>query len=727
MSELNQNRQVCRFCQQNTKLAYYCENCSSSCCSDCLDDEKVDSLICQDCNSKNIETSESEDKRVCGDCGNENIIKITQHIASCPNCHSHQIVNIYEKKEKLEQEFLELIKDSRLFLKPFRELINQFYVLREKIKKARDPPICCYHFPKMESELISLFKLIKYLEDNLLERISKYFHHLDSNKEHFFDIYSQPNSSVRIFEGILSNLHRTHDSIEGFVEKNLANIKKNIESIEKNLAFIEKITNLFSEYKRFINLAEDEKPVYAINAKLSNSPDNQEILKRTKGYLFITNVDLSFVHQYGLIKTKQELIFKAPVDDIVRIKEKGKIFKKLYIEFPYGKYEFSLTNKAIERIIEYILLARNFDETTIYDERASKKLNNITIDLNRIKNFIEDGINSFFSLKCKINSENKSKNNEQEPPVQYPSNGSNYPQNYPHNQQKHIPPNYNPNPSQNQTTHYPYNNPNANSYREGHPSYNERYNQNYENSNYPSIQHPTPHPNNSYIKHNTNNHPPRPYPNYPRSEFYWQNPYNPNKIQNYNPQNYPSHLNTQNSQNGQVNNNIYDMEQKNQLMKKLEQAYKSGQNIPPNLKAVIEDINNVNSLKKTSDSLFNDPIKSPLFQEFNKNHLSDFFRSENNMMDLVNQSEVPKNIDQNQSHLIELKRERFSILQTLKNLEKKFDQGKISEVDYIRAFRNLQKEIFPIDKKIQDLKRKIKKKESLERVGRDFGTNRYFS
>ena len=47
--------QLCRFCQKHVKLAYYCEECGVSCCSDCLHDERVDYFICQECNSKNIE------------------------------------------------------------------------------------------------------------------------------------------------------------------------------------------------------------------------------------------------------------------------------------------------------------------------------------------------------------------------------------------------------------------------------------------------------------------------------------------------------------------------------------------------------------------------------------------------------------------------------------------------------------------------------------------------
>jgi hypothetical protein len=113
------------------------------------------------------------------------------------------------------------------------------------------------------------------------------------------------------------------------------------------------------------------------------------------------------VNIHGILNKKESLIFKAPVDDLVKIEETGRLFKKLYIEFPYGDYEFSLSNSAISRVVEYILLARNFNETTTFDRLAAQKLHNMDIDFSKLNSFIEEGINSFFSLKCKINTEKK--------------------------------------------------------------------------------------------------------------------------------------------------------------------------------------------------------------------------------------------------------------------------------------------------------------------------------
>ena len=395
--------QLCRFCQRTIKLAYYCEDCGTSCCTDCLHEEKIEYFVCQECNSKNIEILDSGGRKVCKDCGRESIVKASQKFKECPKCKSHSITNIYEKKEKLEQNFLEIIQNTRSFLEPFVELRNKLLVLRDKIKLARDPPIRCYHFPRMEADLYELFKLFNNTTDNLLEKISVHFQHFALNKEYFFDIYMQPNSNIKIIEGILENLIRSYDSIKDFIANSVKTINQSIETNQINLQFIDKINVHFSSHQNFLNLAKDEKPVFAIHAKLTNGLNSQELLNKSKGTLFITNFDLSFVHEHGLLKKKQEIIFKAPVDDLVRIKEKGKVFKKLYLEFAYGKYEFTLPANTVKKVIEYILLARTFDETTKHNKEFAKKLQEITVDLTDLVNFIEESINSFFSLKCQYN------------------------------------------------------------------------------------------------------------------------------------------------------------------------------------------------------------------------------------------------------------------------------------------------------------------------------------
>ncbi|MFW9999908.1 MAG: hypothetical protein ACFE9Q_02360 [Candidatus Hodarchaeota archaeon] len=660
------SEQVCRFCHSYVKLAYYCEECGSSCCSDCLHEKKVNFYICQDCKSKNIRVLDSENKKVCLDCGKTNIAKSNQLLKACPKCKSHQIINIYEKKEELEKNFLELIKSTRSFVNPLKEIIDNLYKFQSKIREVRDPPNKCYHFPKMESDLLALFKLFLYIQNTLLEKINVHFHQLNQNKEYFFDIYSQPNSNITIIEGIFENLFRSYSAIDEFITTNLQTFNDSFETFEKNLQFIAKISYYFSSYKKLIRLAEGEKPVYAIFAKLTNGLNTQEKYKKDKGILFITNYDLSFIHEYGIFKKKQELVFKAPVEDLTRIKEKGKIFKKLYIEFEYGKYEFTLPPKAVSRVIEYILLARSFDETTIYDEKTAKKLQQINIDLNELINFIEECINSFFSIKCQYNKSYENVYNINKDLANsfnfYPNQINNiaspastrfiYPQNM---LQPWLKEKYRPYPKSHNFLGNPQN---------IHPS---------------SIQTPQFMPN--YPQSNNENH-----------RFFLQNAHEQNRFQNYNPQ----RLNSD-----------------NELLNKLNPYI-------PNQGGSITNPYNEEEYLLNRDSLF---------QEFNRNHLTDLFNSD--YYQPINSYKYKRKLfkldKEKHEKMIELNKERYSLKETLKKLDAKFDQGIISEVDYFKTFKNLQKEIYLIEKKIQKLQENIEEVEELKRSSRNFDKKRFYS
>jgi len=652
--------QICRFCHRYVKLAYYCEECGSSCCSECLHEKKVDFFICQECKSKNIELSNSENKKVCMDCGAESIVKANQRLKSCPKCDSHQIINIYEKKEELEKNFLELIKSTRLFINPLKEILDKLYFYQLKIKEVRDPPNKYYHFPQMESDLLAFFKLFNYIQTTIFEKINVHFHQINQNKEYFFDIYTQPNSNINIIEGIFENLSRSYNSIEEFININSETFNDGFETIKKNLDFITKVSYYFNSYNKILRLAEGEKPVYAIYAKLTNGLNSHDKYKKDKGILFITNFDLSFIHEYGIKKKKKELIFKAPVKDLTRLREKGKIFKKLYIEFAYGKYEFTLPPKSLSRVIEYILLARSFDETTIYDQKSAKKLQYIDLDLNDLTNFIEESINSFFSIKCQYN-----KNFEN---LYTQNRDLAYPFGVHPNQIHNIPSRTSSQFLNSHNNTQPWLNIPVNSYK--------RIN----SSSYPQ---PIPGQSPAIIDNNQ-------VPEYDNNHLFIQNLCNPNRFQNYIPQRIHPNSELINNLNPQIHNQ------------------------------------NINNHYSENDYFLN---KKPIFQDYNRNHLTHLFDSEYIPPDnsYRYKQKLFKLDKEKHKKMLELDKERYSLKETLKKLDNKFDQGIISEVDYFKTFKNLQKEIYLIEKKIQDLQTSMEEVESIKRDSRNFDKRRFYT
>lgn len=684
--------QICLFCQKNVKLAYYCESCGTSCCSDCLHEDKIKSFVCQNCESTNITDS------VCQDCDSTNITQKTHLLKSCPKCNSNQIVNIYEKKEDLEKSFLELIKNSRGFITPLRDLLGSLYQLKQKVMDARAPPVRCFHYPTMELDLLALFKLFIYAKETLIEKIRNFIQHLSLNKEYFFDIYTQQNSNIKIIEDILENLTRTYNSITSFIGDNVKTISTSIETLSKNLNFIDKITFYFTNYLKFLNLADEEKPVYAIYAKLANGLNTQDKYKKDKGILFITNFDLSFVREYGKRKKKQEGIFKAPVKDLTKVQIRGKIFKKLYIEFPYGRYEFSLPPNSISRVLDYILLARSFDETIVYDKEAAKKLFNIEVGLSDLSNFIEEAINSFFSLKCQYNNVK-------------PNNGmANYGQ---VSQAFNQNPNYVSNISQNQPFYNSYQSrnprdanlpyiPNPN-YQNlpGNPLFYNRNNNNPGDLNY-------------YYNNVPNNAPPI----YNQNEFFLQNLIDNNRIQNYKPTSFD---------NG-IGNRITNAEEKNLLMRKLEQLQRYGRIFPS------APLNNshIFDVPKNHPGYYEQIERSrrmPQYHDYSKNHLSELFNRDS-ISNYPNETSRPYSKRHNKSRrkkMFDLQKEKYSLEETLKALDSKFESGNISEIDFFKNFKNLQKEIYIIEKNIEALDDDMEDEEFLRNSSKEIDKKRYFT
>ena len=68
-----------------------------------------------------------------------------------------------------------------------------------------------------------------------------------------------------------------------------------------------------------------------------------------------------------------------------------------------------------------------------------------------------------------------------------------------------------------------------------------------------------------------------------------------------------------------------------------------------------------------------------------------------------------------------------SLKATLKKLEKKFDEGSISESEYFKAYRNLNKDVYLIDNKIQKVQQRLEELESLKQNSRTFDNKRFYT
>ena len=115
------------------------------------------------------------------------------------------------------------------------------------------------------------------------------------------------------------------------------------------------------------------------------------------------------------------------------------------------------------------------------------------------------------------------------------------------------------------------------------------------------------------------------------------------------------------------------------------------------------------------------------YDDFSKNHLSELF-DHNDYPSSLNH--IPKRYSkrarEKSKEMSELEKERYGLDETLKALDTKFDQGVISENDYFRTFKNLQKQIYDIDQKIEMLGQEIEEMNIKPQL-KDTEHKRYFT
>ena len=227
-------------------------------------------------------------------------------------------------------------------------------------------------------------------------------------------------------------------------------------------------------------------------------------------------------------------------------------------------------------------------------------------------------------------------------------------------------------------------------------------------------------------QNNNSNHPnfpyyPNPNPNYAppiydQNEFFLQNLFNSNRIQNYEPASF---------------NNVFgssrtNAEEKNLLMRKLEQLQKYGRifpNTPPNNSQIFDGLKR-NSMHYGPAGISR---QIPQYQDYSKNHLSEFFNRDS-VSDYPTEGSNHYSKRHNKTRrkkMFDLQKEKYSLEETLKALDSKFESGNISEIDFFKNFKNLQKEIYIIEKNIEDLENEIEDEEFLRNRSKENDRKRY--
>jgi len=119
----------------------------------------------------------------------------------------------------------------------------------------------------------------------------------------------------------------------------------------------------------------------------------------------------------------------------------------------------------------------------------------------------------------------------------------------------------------------------------------------------------------------------------------------------------------------------------------------------------------------------------PQYNEYSRNHLSELFNNDH-IPNQPNDLPRPHSKKMNKTRrkkMFELEKEKYSLEETLKTLESKFESGNISEIDFFKNFKNLQRDFYTIDKKIESIDEETQEEDFLRRNAKKFDRKRYFT
>ncbi|MHA1718095.1 MAG: PH domain-containing protein [Promethearchaeota archaeon] len=621
--------EVCPICGENPNLTYICEDCHEIFCEDCVDIHEEENLGCVQCGSTDIHY-DKHGHPFCRDCGGNNLRTIKKLIPSCRICESENVISIVDKQKNLIEEFKTIIKDTRAFLRPFEELVERLNRYRHNLYQLRKEYPPCYHYPTLESDALILFKLFDKAKNTLYEHVNRFFQEIQHNINYIAEIHVTHPSNLTYIGEILKHFERERKKITNLSINNAENIDERLASVEEQIEFMESMQSLFTTFVGKLQLEPDEKIVYGLKCKLSTGTTKNKDFSNKNGTILITSKRLYFYHEQGVFQKRTVQLFSVKLSDLQQAGVKGKLKKKVSLEFLNSMYKFSITKDSRDKLIQWIENARKFDKNNIIDENDIKKLAKYKINTKLFREDLENTIYELIGFHGSFtNSQSLNQSNQTIHSSMYRRKGLQNPSSSSNQDMRFKPLNFPKNPQQP-------------SIRENQGVF-RTFSQNYEKSTKPLMtpagHYGYPHDHSSSFN----------YPNFGKKEPNPVNYFNSSQSTEFCSPNPNSGLNIGN----QSNFGHFSMEHS--------QNIKNYQN-------------------------------SPYSQ--NMNSFTSHYNEEMNLRKQVEQ----------------MRQEDFALNQTISMLEQRYDNGLINNVEFIKSYKEMQRQKYVIQSKINQIEKYLSEK-----------------
>ena len=110
-----------------------------------------------------------------------------------------------------------------------------------------------------------------------------------------------------------------------------------------------------------MKLEAEERIVFGLNCKLSSGANSEKGFSNKNGTILITNRRIYFYHEQGVFKKKTVELFAVKLADLQATQVKGKLKKKVSLQFLNSMYNFSLSKKKRAILVDWIERAQEFD------------------------------------------------------------------------------------------------------------------------------------------------------------------------------------------------------------------------------------------------------------------------------------------------------------------------------------------------------------------------------
>ncbi|MHA1700414.1 MAG: hypothetical protein ACTSWN_16370 [Promethearchaeota archaeon] len=392
----------CEICKQNIISAqHYCQDCRIVFCDDCKVQEKREILVCSNCGLNLLANNEKTGELYCSQCGPEissesGLVKIYKEEIACPNCGSTNTSDVAELQNKLKAQYRDIIIDSRNVLRDFENFYNLLSLVKQKLLRLRFDPPAIIHQPRFEDEIYSMMKEALVIEQRVLNRFNGLFTLIKGKLPYFNGTRSWKTFDFPMIESFIHQLHTDFLRFIGDISEAFTRPLEVIENIKVRIRYYEEIKNFFIKYIHggIISLKRDEYPVIYIEDVKIESDDDY----KGRGHVLITTKNVIFIRIQGLLKKSDSLLFSYPVNKLVSIDNKGRIIKKLNLRFEGISISFIMDKAKRSLMVKYLEQILDFENNNKINDEKLLKIKDFDINsMYRVKRFIEENINSLIS------------------------------------------------------------------------------------------------------------------------------------------------------------------------------------------------------------------------------------------------------------------------------------------------------------------------------------------